>query len=121
MKPYIIEYLDNKPYVAVIIGTSYESPIIYLREIAKELNEKSIRGVVIFDMLLHSGNGKDRFFEINFNGQEFNNNTAKNIRFERRAPLRKKTCEILFTNPEFVESSILNKQQKELIKHGCCI
>jgi len=121
MKPYIIEYLVDQPYVAVIIGISYESPIVYFSEISEELNEKSIRGGVLFDMLLYSGNGNDRFFEINFNGKQFNNNSAKNIRFERLTPLRKRTCEILSNNPDFVESSSLNKQQKDLIRHGCCI
>ncbi len=121
MKPYIIEYLDNQPYVAVIIGISYESPLVYFHEISEELNEKSISGEVLFDMLLHSGNGNDRFFEITFNGEKFSNNSAKNIRLERRTPLRKRTSQILCNNPNFVDSSSLNIQQKNLIKHGCCI
>lgn len=121
MKPYILEYLHNQLYIAVVVGISYESPIMYLEDIEYELKNKEVNGKVLFDMLLHSGNGLDRFFEMNFNGNVFEDDSAKTVRLERLAPIRKKSCEILTTNYEFVEDSILNKQQKQLIRHGCCI
>jgi len=121
MKPYIIEYLFEQPHKAIIIGLSYESPVIYLDNISEELGNKLIIGNIVFDVLLHSGNGKNRFFEIYFDGKNFDDSSTRVIKLERSTFLRKKICEILFKNFEYVESSILNKYQKELIKRGCCI
>jgi len=44
MKPYIIEYITNPSYAAVLIGTSYESPVRYLDIISEDLKQNSING-----------------------------------------------------------------------------
>jgi len=121
MNPYIIEYLHQQPYVAVVIGISYEGPVSYISKVGEELKKQSVQGLILFDMLLYSGNGQDRFFEIKFNGEKFQTESARTVRLERLTPLRKRTCEIIGKNPQYVENSILNSQQKALIKHGCCI
>lgn len=121
MNPFIIEYFKEKPYVAVLIVTTHENPLLHLQNIERDFGCKIEKGIILIDLLLHSGNNEDRFIEIEYTGLEFNFSTMKKVKIDRANPVRKKTSELLTTFPDVIESSILNSQQKKLILHGICI
>lgn len=121
-KFYLIEYVSQKgPYIALIVGTTSESPLSYLSDVANELSGRLEKGYVLLDMLLHSGVGNERFIEVEFTGDKFNIESAKVVNLERNNFWRKKGCSILSQQPEIIEYSILNSRQKNLLLHGVCI
>ena len=77
MKYYKINKIDNEK--TVVFSVSHHSPTEQLDSIAKELLKKQFKGIVIFDMLLSSGNTKQRYFESMFNGTNFLNESFENI------------------------------------------
>lgn len=113
--------LSGNKYAALIIGTSCEAPSKYLKEIASELQAKQVKGTIILDMLLHSGNSDERFISVDFDGEKFDDCTFKFIKVEKNNDTRKLSATYFQDYPEIVEYSILNSIQKKLILKGCAI
>ena len=101
MKEYEIHYFKTEDKTKYIIfSTSYISPLKFISDIEKDLvmlnNAEKIE--VIFDLLLSSGNGKERYGKAIFNGSRFDLKSFK-----------------------YIESSMLNSIQKKMICNGIAI
>lgn len=103
-------------YGFLVLSKNYESITDKFTLISKELNSSGFKGKVMLDYLLSKGSLKERFFEIYFNGKNFDVTTFKlvsNI---------DKSLEALSINyynshyNELVKNSILSKPAKFLIR-----
>lgn len=114
MKPYIIENSTIKPYSAIVIGISSESPYSFWQELDQDLKGNNIKGKILVDCLLHIGNYKNRFLEVDFNSS-LDTSTVQHIVLKRENYFRKYSTDILSKFPYIIKNSILNKYQKELL------
>jgi hypothetical protein len=111
----------DEEYSALIIQTSSEAPISLMDQIADELSIRQVKGKILLDLLLHSGNGDERFLMAFFDGNKFDMNTLGFIKIGRNNESRKLTSDYFRRNPQVAEYSILNNFQKKLIFKGCYI
>ena len=120
MNPYIIEKTYKKPYSAIVIGMSSQSPFSYLNEIEQDLINDRIHGKVLIDCLLHNGNTSNRFLEIEFDNG-FNMSSARTVSLNRENYFREFSSSKLAAFPEIIKNSILNKNQKDLLLRRVCL
>ncbi|TYQ16942.1 UNVERIFIED_CONTAM: RnlB antitoxin of RnlAB toxin-antitoxin system [Acetivibrio alkalicellulosi] len=52
----ILDLLDNNEYKLLVVFKTPEPPLQYLDEVSKVLVNKSIKGFILIDELIHSGN-----------------------------------------------------------------
>lgn len=114
MKLYLIERTVEKPYAAVIVGTSSESVHSFWKELEDDLKKENINGKVLVDCLLHCGNSNDRFFEIDFN-KKLEKSSAKSVILDRESHFRRLANQMVAKNPQIIKNSILNDYQKKLL------
>lgn len=124
MKEYEIHYVKTEDKTKYIIfSTSYISPLKFISDIEKELvmlnNSEKIE--VIFDLLLSSGNGKERYGKAIFNGNRFDLKSFKYIEISKNSCLRKVSADYYREKSKYIESSILNSIQKKMICNGIAI
>lgn len=105
-------------YSACVLFQTHDSPFSLIEELKNELQSKNIYGRILFDTLFHSGNSKDRFIEVYFDGNEIDTITAHVVKIEKGNGIRKVIAEILKDNYELLEDSILNSVQKKLLSKG---
>ena len=108
-------------YDAIIINKTSNSTFDILKTISNTLAKQGIKGSILIDNLLHSGNTKERFIEARFENQSFDMNSFKFANISKKSPLRKIICDWLKENPENLESSILTTTQQKMILHGLVI
>lgn len=124
MKEYEIRYIkkdDKTKYI--IFSTSYISPLKFINDIEKELvmlnNPEKIE--VIFDLLLSSGNGKERYGKAIFNGNHFDVKSFRHIEISKNSWLRKVSADYYKCKNKYIENSILNSIQRNMICNGIAI
>jgi len=116
MKSYnIINIKDG--YKFIVLAISYVNPVDELDEIEKELYNKRFNGKVLFDLLLCNGINKNRYVEINFNGERFDTSSLKLIESITRSS-KEIVSEYFKEHPIYIESSVLPKAQCYLMKKG---
>lgn len=93
----------NKEY-ALVIGTSYESPLSALPSIEEELRSINYTGDVVFDLLLSNGKASNRFVRLNFNKDSFDHNSFQVV------------CKVGSDLQEISKSFF--RQNKELLTRG---
>lgn len=120
MKSYLIERTTEKPYAAIIVGTSCESVHFYWVELEDDLKKENITGKVLVDCLLHCGNSSDRFFEVDFNNS-LEKSSARSVSLDRENYFRKLSNQIVAKNPQIIKNSILNNYQKKLLLNNISI
>lgn len=113
--------LNNEKYKVLIILTTYEPPLKYLDAYTLYLINKEYYGYLLIDTLMHSGNSNERFLEAFFDGEIIKNDTIKFTNIDKKNSIRKATCDLLRSNPDMLNYSILNSAQKQLINKGLCI
>ncbi len=114
MKSYLIKRSSEKPYAAIIVGTSSESVHFYWEDLEDDLKKRNINGKILFDCLFHCGNGNDRFFEVDFD-YTLNKSSVKSVALARDNYFRKLANQIVAKHPQIIKNSILNAYQKKLI------
>lgn len=114
MKLYLIKRTIEKPYAAIIVGTSSESVHSFWKDLENDLKKENINGKVLVDCLLHCGNSKDRFFEIDFNNK-LEKSSAKSVTLAKESYFRKLANKMFAKNPQIIKNSILNDYQKKLL------
>lgn len=118
MENYIIKKIGLHNFEYLVFGTSVESPLLNIQEIADYIKEtKDVK--VLFDQLLQTGNSENRFLLINFKNGVFDFNSASCISSKDiSASIKKKICVFLKQNPKILEYSILLNEQKKIIEEG---
>lgn len=116
MKTYAIQKLHNSIYPFVVLSTSYQNPLDEIKAIEEELKD-NYKGKIVFDLLLSNGLSSNRFLEAEFDGDQFIISTFKPV--EIIDILIKQTLTDFYrSNIQYVESSVLPKSQKFLLKKG---
>ncbi|WP_291560738.1 MULTISPECIES: type II toxin-antitoxin system RnlB family antitoxin [unclassified Clostridium] len=120
LKKYSYKLIDNidVDYKPFIIELCCEPPTLLLNNIENDLRIKKIKGRILIDCLLYTGNSKDRFIEAYFNGTKFEDDSIKIVEVERGNKFRKITSDFLREEVEILDYSILTTVQKKLILKG---
>ncbi|AZV58935.1 type II toxin-antitoxin system RnlB family antitoxin [Clostridium sp. AWRP] len=121
MKLFKIFLLEEGNYSALIVLTSCESPSKFVDQIAEELIKKEVKGKILLDTLMHSGNSDERFISVYFDGKSFLDDTFEFVQIKKNSQTRKQSASYFKECPEIVEYSILNSFQKRLLLKGCGI
>lgn len=117
----ILDLLDNNDYKLLVVFKTPEPPLQYLDEVSKVLVNKRIKGFILIDELIHSGNNEDRFIKVYFDGENFDRKSFSFEVVDRRSEIRKYSCEVLRKEPDVIDYSTLNNFQKKLILSGLFI
>lgn len=113
---------DSYEYKAAILSNNYLSPLDYYKDIEKDLVADKIgAGYILFDCLLSSGNGSERFITAVFNGKEFDTDSFEFIRIPKKAKERKLLPMIYRGRLPDLDNSILTSMQQKLVAAGVCI
>ncbi len=119
-KYYSLYTLSSGKYDCMVVCLSYESIFSYVADVQKQIYKKGItNGVILFDQLLISGNGENRFLSIKFQNGSFDYMSAKNV--EADDIYHQLTSSELRKNEDILKQSILSEKQKVLITKGCTI
>ena len=118
MENYIIKKIDQDSFEYLVFGTSVESPLFSIQEIADYIKEtKDVK--VLFDQLLQTGNSENRFLMICFKNGVFDFNSASCISYKDVSNfIKKQISDFLKQNPKILEYSILLSEQKKIIEEG---
>lgn len=118
MGNYIIKRIDFENIKYLVVGTSVESPLFYMSEIEKDINDiKEVN--VLFDQLLQTGNSDNRFLLIKLKNGLFELNSAKSVSSEdMKNNIKIEISEFLRNNPKVLNYSILSSEQKKFIEEG---
>ena len=103
----------------LIISCIPDSPLTLMERIELELNKKQIKGIIIVDQILHSGNNQDRFISLRFDGKI----DKKSIQFQqidKKTKIREISCHYLKEN-NLIDDSILSSTQKRMLNKGISI
>lgn len=124
MKRYDIKIFNTnenkKQYI--VFSTSYISPLKYINEIEQELfNQVNEEVEIIFDLILSSGNSKERYGKAIYNGKQFDRKSFQYISIPKTNELRNFSTQYYEKCSYFVENSILNSIQKKMLCKGICI
>ncbi|MDR2047195.1 MAG: type II toxin-antitoxin system RnlB family antitoxin [Clostridiales bacterium] len=118
MDEFIVKQINKNCAKYLVFGTSVESPLFLLDEIARRVSHES-GTKVIFDQLLQTGNGDNRFLEISIDNGKFDLSTVKHIdSMTVDNEVKVEIAEFLRTNESILKYSILLTSQKEVIANG---
>jgi len=121
MKRYEIS-VSNKENKCIIFSTTYISPLDFIKDIENELRSMVDYSIeVVFDFLLSSGNGRDRFGRIVYDGKGFDMTSFEFITIPKKNTLREFSINYYKDKDENLENSILTSVQKKMIKKGIAI
>ncbi|NMA83185.1 MAG: hypothetical protein GX962_04900 [Epulopiscium sp.] len=124
MKRYDIRsfYTNENKKQYIIFSTSYISPLKFIDEIEEELsNEIHSEKEIFFDLLLSSGNNKERFGRAIYDGRQFNKKSFSYLSISKQDFLRCFSAKYYEQYNNYVENSILNSIQKKMLCKGICI
>ena len=118
MENYVLRKLKQDSIKYLIFGTSVESPLFAINEIANKIKEnKEVE--VLFDQLLQTGNAENRFLMIKLKNGKFELNSATCIQPEMISQaIKNEITEFLRQNPQILKYSILLNEQKKTIEQG---
>ncbi|WP_040209908.1 type II toxin-antitoxin system RnlB family antitoxin [Clostridium polynesiense] len=118
---YKIFRLNNIDYSAVIVITKCVPPTSILNLLRRDLNNNNIDGKIIIDALMYFGNNDDRFIEFTYKNDTLIKESFNYIKIDKNNMLRVYASNILKSDNELFDNSILNSFQKKLIAEGCII
>lgn len=113
--------LNEENIAFLIVMKTSESPFDFMVELQEYLKKLDIKGIVIIDELLHSGNTEERFIEGYFDGNVFDNTKFRFTNIAYKSPIRCYICEYLKSDRELLLYSCLTERQQKLILKGCII
>lgn len=120
MDSYTVEYMDEAPYIAIVVLLDYREPYEVLDPDTFNIGD-NLRGKILLDTLLHSGNTSSRFIELEYDKGHLDFKQLKSVKLDRKDDLRVRTNKVLSQHPDVIEKSILNSAQKKLILRGLSI
>jgi hypothetical protein len=97
----------------IISSTSYHSPLQELLELASELKIEQYSGDVLFDLLCVNGNNSNRFISIFFNGNSFDNKSAKSIETPSNSIIVEQKI-FYEEHQSYIFNSVLSSSQQKL-------
>ncbi|BHH83760.1 type II toxin-antitoxin system RnlB family antitoxin [Desulforhopalus sp. 52FAK] len=114
---YHIHKYNTDNLSAVIFSTNVDSPMNYLGSVEEELHKNGVKGNVLFDLLLSTGNTSERYYSAFFDGDKLVENSIKKFKNPSKDILKES---LLFYHQKshFLKNSVLNKAQKYLIKNN---
>ena len=124
MKRYDIRsfYTNENKKQYIVFSTSYISPLKFIKEIEEELsNQVNTEIEVIFDLLLSSGNSKERYGKAIYDGEQFNRESFQYINVLKTDILRRFSAKYYEKRNDFLDNSILNSILKKMLCNGICI
>jgi hypothetical protein len=121
MKNFEIYNTAGNEYDKLIVLTSFEAPLVYKRDYENSLLSIGYKGLVLIDQLLHCGNTDERFIKAEFDGLHFVKGSFEFVKISHKSHLRKFICDLLTSDSSFIEMTILNDVQKNLILNGIAI
>lgn len=118
MENYVLKKVNQDNIEYLVFGTSVESPLFCIAEIAKNIREKK-EVKVLFDQLLQTGNAENRFLMIELKNGTFELSSATCINPRIISDeIKKQITEFLRQNPQILKYSILLNDQKKIIERG---
>ena len=116
MNDYKIISIDNDEYDVIIFSEEQRHPLSNLEEIEKELMKLNLKNnKVLFDMILCRGNTSDRFIEFKIDSNMLVKSSMSILKIGKKNNIRKLSTNILNSNKEMLENSILTSIQKKMI------
>lgn len=114
MEEYIIINTNVEGYDRFVLCLSFESLWTYIKKIEDALAKNNTTERVLFDQLLITGNGSNRFMSCDFSEGKLDFRTAHIVM--PTDYFRKETVDWLYNNYYYVENSILTEEQRQKIK-----
>lgn len=114
MDEYIIIKTNVEGYDRFVLCLSFESLWTYIKKIEDSLAENNTTERILFDQLLITGNGTNRFMSCDFSEGKLDFRTARTVK--PADYFRKETVDWLCNNYYYVENSILTEEQRQKIK-----
>ncbi len=107
--------LNNEPYDFLVIATSYENPLSFIREIGEEIQVEKAN--LLFDLTLINGISKNRYIKCEY---DVNNNQLPlcSIVEDIDDGIRKVSQSYFSKNEEVVKKSVISNSLKYLLKSG---
>ncbi len=103
--------IGKKKEYALVIGTSYESPLSALPRIEEELRSMNYNGNVVFDLLLSNGKASNRFVRLNFNRNSFDHNSFQVV-YKVGNDLQEISRSFFRKNKELLNRGVLTDQER---------
>lgn len=108
-------------YTDLLIPLSSENPLSLIYDLAVKSYLSELSGKVLVDNIFRTGNNNRRFFELTYENGKIDFETLKFINLDRKNNIRVTSNKYLKELPEYVENSILNLSQKQLLLKGISI
>ena len=114
---YIILETKLRSCTHIIFSVSYLNPIDQKEAIEEDLRKRGVKGKILFDLLLSHGNNPDRFYEALFDGEKIDEDSLKAARSISKT-IKRLSRSFYRDQNRCLESSVLSKAQKFLIRKG---
>ncbi len=105
--------ISNRGQIAVIVSTSFKSPLDQLKMISDDLIEARFYGEVIFDLLLCNGVSSNRFASFYFDSKYFND---ESLCVSSTCCQREETEKYYLANPGLFKGSVLTEGEIKALK-----
>lgn len=102
---------------ALVVAFDYTRPDENYTAIGEDLAARSIRGAIMFDLLLCNGAGNHRFFVINFDGQKFDLKNVRRVSVPS-GPVLTATTALLKAHHKELALGILSREQQLAVRGG---
>lgn len=107
---YEIQILDSLEYNIIVYSRGANTISDYIKEVAGQLISRNYTGLVLFDLLLSNG-VNDRYYILNFNGNQFDYKTLRKLDTISNK-IYNTSNNYYRNNISLLESSILTPKQK---------
>jgi len=107
--------LNNETYDFLIIATSYENPLSFMKEIEEELQVQKAN--LLFDLILINGVKKNRYIKCEYEAER-NHLLSCSIVEDINDTIKKISQSYFAKNEELVQKSVIPNSLKYLLKSG---
>lgn len=107
--------LNNEPYDFLIIATSYENPLSYLKEIGQEIQVEKAN--LLFDLTLINGIKSNRYIQCEYENGRKQLQPCSIVESVDEA-IKAVSMDYFAKNEEVVKRSIISNSLKYLLKSG---
>lgn len=115
MKNYQILKLNNEPFDFLVIATSCENPLSYIKEICKEISRD--RAKILFDLTLINGTKNNRYISCDYRtGENYLQSCSLVKDIDER--IKNMSYNYFMQNEDIVQRSVVPDSLKFLLKTG---
>lgn len=108
---------DGLGVSAFVLAANFHNPFECLDEISEELDRQSIKGSVVFDLLLANGSKLNRYFLAEFDGKSFVLDSIHEVGSEY-LKFSKISADFLKCNIKVIDDILLSPAMKFAVKRG---